>query len=187
MKEYKAWEHISSEYLVQEKWFKFRKDDVRKSNGEIMHAYYVLEYSDWVTVFPLTTDGKVILVKQYRYGVGQWSVELPGGIMDPHETDPEVAAKRELLEETGYTAAQIERVAVIAPNPATANNLMHCYLATGCELTHDQEFDEDEELTVMLVTIDELKQLLKENKILQSLHISSMMYALEKLGEIKWS
>ena len=182
----KAWQQISSEYLVEESWFKFRKDQVLKSNGEIMPAYYVLEYTNWATVFPVTTDGKVILVKQYRYGLGQWSIEVPGGIMDAHETNPLEAGKRELLEETGYSCKEIVQVAVVAPNPATANNLMYCFLATGCELTHQQEFDEHEELEVMLVTIAELKQLLRENKIIQSLHVTAMMYALEKLGEIKW-
>ena len=182
----KAWQQISSEYLVEESWFKFRKDQVLKSNGEIMPAYYVLEYTNWATVFPVTTDGKVILVKQYRYGLGQWSIEVPGGIMDAHETNPLEAGKRELLEETGYSCKEIVQVAVVAPNPATANNLMYCFLATGCEFTHQQEFDEHEELEVMLVTIAELKQLLRENKIIQSLHVTAMMYALEKLGEIKW-
>ena len=186
MSELKAWKQVSTEYLVQESWFKFRRDEVLKSNGSVMPAYYVLEYSNWASVFPVTTDGKVILVRQYRYGIGQWSIEVPGGIMDPHETDPLEAGKRELLEETGYTCKEITQVAVVAPNPATANNLMYCFLATGCELTHQQEFDEHEELEVMLVSIPELKQMLRENKILQSLHVTTMMYALEKLGELRW-
>ena len=186
MSELKAWQQISSEYLVQESWFRFRIDKVLKGNGEIMPAYYVLEYSNWASVFAVTSDGKVVLVRQYRYGIGQWSIEVPGGIMDAHETDPLEAAKRELLEETGYSCKTIEQVAVVAPNPATANNLMYCFLATGCELTHSQEFDEHEELEVLLVTIAQLKTMLRENKIIQSLHVTNMLYALEKLGEISW-
>jgi len=181
-----AWKQVSTEYLVQESWFKLRRDRVLKSNNEIMPSYYVLEYSNWANVFPITTDGKVILVRQYRYGIGQWSLEIPGGIMDPGETNPLEAAKRELLEETGYSCKEIVETAIIAPNPATANNVMYCYLATGCELTHEQSFDEHEELEVILVTMEELKTMLRENKILQSLHTTSMFYALEKLGEIKW-
>lgn len=183
---FKAWQQISTEYLIEESWFKFRKDQVMKSNDEIMPAYYVLEYTNWATVFPVTTNGEVVLVKQYRYGLGQWSIEVPGGIMDIHDDDPATAAKRELLEETGYSCKEILQTAIVAPNPATSNNVMYCFLATGCELTHAQQFDEHEELEVLLVSIDEVKKMIRENKILQSLHVSTIMYALEKLGELKW-
>jgi ADP-ribose pyrophosphatase len=182
----KEWQQISSQYLVQESWFKLRRDEVLKSNNQIMPAYYVLEYTNWATVFPITNKGEVVLVKQYRYGTGEWSLEVPGGIMDAHETNPLEAAKRELLEETGYSCANIVQTAVVAPNPATANNYMYCYLATGCTLTHTQHFDEHEELEVVLVSITELKELLRSNKIVQALHVTNMLYALAHLGEIKW-
>jgi 8-oxo-dGTP pyrophosphatase MutT (NUDIX family) len=111
-------------------------------------------------------------------------MEVPGGIMDPHETDPLEAAKRELLEETGYSAGKVEEVAVVATNPATQNNRLHCYLATDCELTHELDHDENEELEVVLVSMDELLQMLRSNQIIQSLHVASMFYALQKLGRI---
>jgi hypothetical protein len=76
-------------------------------------------------------------------------------------------------------------VAIVATNPATQNNRLFCYLATGCELTHEQEFDDDEEIELMLVTMEELKELLRNNEIIQSLHVCSILYALQKLGEIK--
>jgi 8-oxo-dGTP pyrophosphatase MutT (NUDIX family) len=129
----------------------------------------VFEFSDWVNVLPVTTDGKIVLVKQYRYGLGVWSIEVPGGIMDPHETNPEEAAKRELLEETGYSCGSIEQVAIVATNPATQNNRLYCYLATGCELT-DPTFDENEEIELLLVAMEELKAMLRNNEIIQSLH-----------------
>jgi ADP-ribose pyrophosphatase len=180
----REWSHISTKYIHREKWFNLRADKLLKGNGQTMEPYYVFEFTDWATVLPVTTDGKVVLVRQYRYGLGQWSIEVPGGIMDPHETDPLEAAKRELQEETGYTCSHIEQVAVIAPNPATQNNRMYCYLATGCELTHAQHFDENEELEVLLVSMEELKTMLRENKILQSLHVSGILYALLRLGEV---
>jgi ADP-ribose pyrophosphatase len=179
------WEKLSSEYLYNDTWFTFRKDRVKKGSGKEMYPYYVLEYSNWVNVFPVTTDGKVILQKQYRYGLGQFSIEIPGGVMDPHETDPMEAAKRELLEETGYSCGKIIQTSIISPNPATSNNLTYGFLATDCTLTHIPSFDENEELEVMLASIEEVKELIRENKIIQSLHVTSMMYALMKLGEIK--
>ncbi len=179
----KAWKQLSFDYIHKESWFNLRRDRLLKGNGEEMYPYYVLEYSNWASVFPVTTDGKVILLRQYRYGLGEWSIELPGGIMDPHETDPLEAGKRELLEETGYSCGQIREAGKVAPNPATSNNLMHIFLATGCTLTHQQSFDPNEELEVFLAEIAEVKQLLRDNKIIQSLHVSAMLYALFALGE----
>lgn len=178
------WQQIDSKYIHKEKWFNLRSDTVRKGSGELMERYYVFEFSDWVSVLPVTTDGKIVLVKQYRYALGVWSIELPGGIMDPHESHPEDAAKRELLEETGYSCKTIEQVAVVATNPATQNNRFYCYLATGCELTHDTAYDENEEIELMLVTMEELKAMVRNNEIVQSLHTCSIMYALLKMGEI---
>jgi 8-oxo-dGTP pyrophosphatase MutT (NUDIX family) len=177
------WKQISFDYIHEETWFKLRRDRVQKGNGGEMYPYYVLEYTNWATVFPVTKEGKVILLKQYRYGLGEWSLEIPGGIMDPHETNPLEAGKRELLEETGYSCGQICEVGKVAPNPATANNWMHIFLATDCELTHAQSFDPHEELEIFLADMAEVKQLLRDNKIIQSLHVTSMLYALLALGE----
>lgn len=178
------WKQISSKYIIKESWFSLRSDKVLKGNGQPMDPYYVLEYSDWVNVFPVTREGKVVMVKQYRYGLQTFSLELPGGIMDPHETNPEEAAKRELLEETGLSCGKIEQVAVVATNPATQSNRLYCYLATDCVKTHELTHDENEEMEIFELEIDELIQLLRENKIIQSLHVCSMIYALQKLGKI---
>lgn len=186
MNELKPWRQISHEYIFEESWFNLRRDRLLKGNGQEMFPYYVLEYTQWATIFPVTADGRIVLLNQYRYGLGQWSIEIPGGIMDPHETDPLQAAKRELLEETGFVPANIQQIAAVAPNPATANNLMYIFLATGCTLQQQQNLDDNEELSVFFATIGEVKQLLRENKIIQSLHVTAMMYALEALGEIKW-
>jgi ADP-ribose pyrophosphatase len=180
----KAWQKISSQYLHHETWFKLRADKVIKGNGQPMEPYYVTEYSDWVNILPVTTEGNVILVKQYRYALGVWSIEAPGGIMDPHETDPLQAASRELLEETGYSAGNIEKVAVLAANPATQNNRLHCYLATGCTPTHDVSLDENEEIEVLIMPLDELVSMVRNNEIVQSLHTASILYALIRLGKV---
>ena len=182
--ELKPWQPLSSRYIHRESWFSLRADKVLKGNGQEMDPYYVLEYSNWVNILPVTKDGRVVLVRQYRYALGCFSIEVPGGIMDPHEKDPLEAAKRELLEETGYSAGHVEQVAVVATNPATHNNRLYCYLATDCELTHELDHDENEEIEVLVVSMEELLELLRTNQIIQSLHVSSILYSLMRLGKI---
>lgn len=178
---HKPWTHVESKYIHKEKWFNLRADKVLKGNGQEMEPYYVFEFSDWVNVLPVTKEGQIILVKQYRYALGVWSLEVPGGIMDPHETDPIEAARRELLEETGFSCGHIEQVAVVATNPATQNNRLFCYLATDCTLTHELSLDENEEIEMVLVKVEELEQLLASNSIIQSLHVCSILYGLQRL------
>ena len=153
-------------------------------NGKIIPAFYVNEYPEWVNALALTRDGKVVMVKQYRHGIGKTSMELPGGVAEEGESMEE-AVRREMREETGYEFGKLEYLGKISANPSTTNNFMHMFLATEGEKTAEQELDETEELEVHLVTMQELKRLVRENEILQSLHVNCIMYALRHLGELK--
>ena len=171
--------------MHKEPWLTIRKDKCEMPNGTIIPAFYVNEYPDWVNAFAITKDGKAVMVKQYRHGIGEESIELPGGVVDEGETFQQGAA-REMLEETGYVFEKYEYLGKICANPSTTNNFMHMYLATGGEKVAEQDLDHSEEIEVMLMTIDEVKQLLKENKIMQSLHANCIFYALAKLEEMKY-
>ena len=175
------WEILSSEYLVRAPWAVLRKDVCRMPNGHIVPEYYVLEYPNWVNMVALTADNQFILVKQYRHGVKQEVLEVPGGVIDPGE-DASTAAKRELLEETGYRFDTIEEISTLFPNPATANNITTTYLLTGGVKVQEQDLDDQEEIEVILASPDELKQLLFENQFGQALHTAALFYALVKLG-----
>lgn len=161
-----------------------RKDVCRMPNGHIVPEYYVLEYPDWVNMVALTTENEFILVKQYRHGVKQDVLEVPGGVIDPGE-DALSAAKREMLEETGYRFDTIEEISTLFPNPATANNRTYTYLLTGGVKVQEQALDEQEEIDVMLANPDELKKLLFTNQFGQALHTAALFYALIKLGLLK--
>lgn len=175
------WKILSSEYLFHDLWFKVRKDKCQTPGGKIVDPYYVYEFPTWVTAFPMTEDGKVILVRQYRHALGDVCIEIPGGCVDDTDTDLEKAVARELLEETGYAFSSYEYLGKVSSNPSTNNNLMHMFLVTGGKKVAEQKLDSNEEIEVELVSIDEVKQLLKENKIVQAMHVSCMMYALERL------
>jgi len=179
------WKVIESKKLFSEPWFTVRKDICELPNGKKHEAYFILEYPSWVSCFALTTDQKVVMVRQYRHGLGVISTELPGGVVDSGE-DLETAIKRELKEETGFEFSSVQHIGKVAPNPATSNNYMHMFIATGGNRVAEQSLDQTEDIEVLLYTIDEVKELLKQNKIVQSLHVTCMFYAFEKLGLLSY-
>lgn len=178
------WEKLSSKYLVQEKWATLRVDACKMPDGTIIDDYYVLEYPDWANAVAITEDNQVVLIRQYRHASGEVILEIPGGCVDEGEA-PEAAIKRELLEETGYQFDSIELISTIYANPSTSANKTWCYLAKGGKKVADQHLDGGEEIEVLTVGIEELKQLLLENKFGQALHTSAIFYALTKLGVLK--
>ena len=180
------WKTLSSEYLFYDLWFKVRKEKCETPCGKIVDPYYVYEFPTWVGALPVTKDGKIVMVRQYRHALGETMIEIPGGCVDDTDKNPEEAVARELLEETGYSFSSYEYLGRISPNPSTNTNVLHMFLAKEGELVASQKLDENEEIEVVLLSIDELKQLLRENKIVQSMHVACIMYALEKLNELKY-
>lgn len=179
------WKVLKSEYLFNEPWLTIRREKCELPNGKIMPAYYIIEYPTWVSALALTKEGKAIFVKQYRHGLGITSIETPGGVVDAGET-PAQAIARELKEETGYVFQSYEYLGKISPNPATSTNYMHMYLARGGEKVAEQSLDETEDVEVVFYTIDDVKALLRQNKIVQSLHVTTLFYALAKLGRLTY-
>ncbi|MGZ5220776.1 MAG: NUDIX hydrolase [Chitinophagaceae bacterium] len=180
------WKILSSEYLFNDLWFKVRKDKCATPQGKIVDPYYVYEFPTWVTAVAITEDGKIVLERQYRHALGETCIEIPGGCVDDTDSSLEEAIKRELLEETGYVFSSYEYLGKISANPSTNSNLMHMFLATGGKKIASQDLDHNEEIEIDLVSIDELKQMLRENKIVQAMHVTCIMYALEKMGELKY-
>lgn len=152
-------------------------------NGHIIPAFYVNEYPDWVNVFGLTKEGQVVMVEQYRHGIGQNCIELPGGVAEEGES-PEEAVRRETEEETGYHFDEFVYLGKICANPSTTNNWMHMFLASGGVKKSEQQLDDSEEIDVKLLSVEEVLQLIKENKIAQSLHVNCIFYALMHLGRL---
>ena len=180
------WKTLSSEYLFKDTWFTVRKDVCEKPDGKIVSPYYVYEFPTWVSAVAFTEDKKIVMVRQYRHAIEETIIEIPGGCVDDTDPSLEKAVARELLEETGYEFSQYQYLGQISPNPSTNNNWMHMFLATGGKQITEQQLDHNEEIEVVLVSIDELKELLSEHKIFQAMHVTTIMYALERMGEIRW-
>lgn len=178
------WKTISSRKLFSETWMTVRADTCQRPDGSIVEPYYVYDFPEWVTAVALTKDGKVILERQYRHALGVTGLEIPGGCVDKTDASFEAAIARELLEETGYRFEKLEWLGDTSANPSTNSNLMHMFLATGGELVQKQELDAGEDIEVLLVSLDEFVQLVKDRQFLQSMHIAAIYLALEKMGRL---
>ena len=181
-----SWKTLSSDYLYHDTWFTIRKDRCQTKEGKIIDPYYVYEFPTWVTAVALTEDGQVVMERQYRHAIGETHFEIPGGCVDATDPTLEAAVARELAEETGYHFTHFEHLGKISANPSTNNNWMHMYLATGGRLLQQQVLDHNEEIEVYLMSLDEVKKLLKENKIVQSMHVTALFYAFQRLGVLAY-
>jgi len=168
------WKVLRSEYIAKEPWFTARRDEVQLPNGNIIPTYYVLEYPAWICVIAITKEGEMIMERQYRHGIGRVDYELCAGVVDPTDASPLEAAKRELLEETGFGNGEWQSYMIISANPGTHNNLTYCFLATGVEKMMERHLEPTEDLTVHLLSLDEVKTLLREDAIKQALHAAPL-------------
>lgn len=179
------WKTLSSEKLFQHPpYFIARKDVCERPDGILIPAYYVVELPESVITFGLTEDGNVLVTEQYRHPVQAVSIEFPGGFMDADE-DPLTAAKRETEEETGYVFEHYSYMGKVAGNPGILNNFTHLFLATGGKKVTHQTMDAQEDIQVKLLSIDQIKELIQSNQMIQSLHLTAAIYALMHMQEIQ--
>lgn len=144
------WEKLESVARDDYRVFSVRTDrSVSRESGR-EHTFYVVEAADWVNIIPITEDGKIVFVRQYRHGTEDVTLEIPGGIVDEGES-PMDAARREMLEETGYDSDDVVLLGRVAPNPAIQNNRCYSYLAWNARLVSEQKLDGLEEIEVVLV------------------------------------
>ena len=150
------WKTLKSEYIIRRPWLTARRDTVELPTGVVNDEYYVLEYPTWVNVIAVTKDGEYVMIRQYRHGIGRTGTEIVAGVCEEGE-QPEAAARRELMEETGYSGGTWRETMVISANTSTMNNVCHCFMATGVERAGSQHLDRTEDIDVCLMSRDELQ------------------------------
>ncbi len=164
----RRWTVLSSKYLWRRPWLTVRLEHVRLANGREAPEFYVLEYPDWINVIAITKDGEMVMIRQYRHGIGRSDYELCAGVIEQGE-NPEDAARRELLEETGFGGGEWTQFSRLAPNPSTQTNWTYSYLAVGVEKIDTQHLDGAEDISVHLMSKSQVLQLLRDGEIIQAL------------------
>lgn len=164
----RTWPTLSSSPIGDYRIFRLRQDRCVSPRTGAAHDFVVLEAPDWVNVVALTPDEQVVLIRQYRFGAAEVTLEIPGGMIDSGET-PEEAARRELLEETGYAAKRLIALGAIAPNPAILNNRCYTFLAQDCRAVSVPQQDEKEDIAVEQRPLAEVAALLASGEISHAL------------------
>ncbi len=168
----KPWKITSSKKDRSFKIFDLRIDRALSPRTGQEHDFFVFESNEWVNIIPVTRDKEVVLIKQYRHGVSDIVLEIPGGIVENNDT-PLEAAVRELKEETGYSPKEMVYLGMAHANPAFLNNRCHSYLALDVYPDGLQELDDKEDIEVLLKPLAEIPELIKSGEISHSLILAA--------------
>lgn len=172
----KRWEKTNTEYLGDFRIFRIRADSSRSPRTGTVHRFFVLESPDWINVIPLTPEGNVVMIRQFRHGTEDVTLEVPGGMVDGEDGDPSVSAARELREETGYEGTQIVHLGSVAPNPAFLNNRCHSYLARNVRPVAEPQLDGAEDISFEEIPLADIPGLIRDGAITHSLTITAFYF-----------
>jgi len=175
------WAFITSKILQPCRVFTVRNERYRSPRTGQEHDFFLIDSPDWVNVIPLTGDGKVVLVKQFRFGTKDFSLEIPGGMLDDGDT-PAGAAARELLEETGFAGDEPDFLGSVHPNPALHTNRCYTYLVRNAAFQKSPEQDSTEDVEVEIVPLKDIPKLIQEGVITHALVIAAFYWYFSKTG-----
>jgi ADP-ribose pyrophosphatase len=184
MTRFEPWKTLSYQQILDTPYLKIRCEQVAVPDGPIIPDYYIIENRGWVGIVPLTADGHFLLNKQYKHGIGEVVLEFPAGGIDEGEDDPQQTARRELMEETGYSYddGDVELLTHMLANPTGARTRVWWYLARNVRKTGEQKYDPVEVIENLLVTPRELLHLIHEGRFSVQGQVAAAYMALERLG-----
>ncbi len=162
------------------KWFKRYHPELKKES-----EFVVLNSPRWVNIIPITSEGNVVFVEQYRHGIDEITLEVPGGLIDINET-PKQAAERECTEETGFIGDSTGAILLGEnfPNPAFLNNVCYSFAWFNCKKVKEQKLDLNEDISVIEIPLKEIKQMIIDGQIRHSLVLTAFLFFFLKYGEL---
>ena len=174
-----AWTRLGSRSAGDFRIFRLRRDLYDHANLDAPREFVVIESVDWVNVVPVTDEGTVVLIRQFRHGIAAGTLEIPGGMMDPGDADPGVAARRELVEETGFDCRRLVPLGAVHPNPAVQDNTCHTFLAAGAHRVGPARPDPAEVIEIVERPLTEIPGLIAGGDITHALVVAAF-YGLER-------
>lgn len=186
-----AWEEVSTEHIVQDQWIDFRRSAYRLPDGKVFEPYYSYSRRDYVVIVASDAEGKYLCVRQFRQGIKEVTTEFPAGGVERSDgreygaggrtlaEDALAAAKRELLEETGYSSPDWTHLLTVPSHATIADNYAHIFMARNCRKVGGQDLDETEFLNVELHTAQELDELIRTGRFQQAVHVMAWLLARE--------
>ena len=169
------WDRRGGEIVYDAGIFRVRRDRYDFRSRPAGHPFHVLETRDWVNVVPVTSDDEIVLVRQFRHGIEEDCLEIPGGIVDSSDSEPGAAAARELFEETGYRGSDPCPLGSVSSNPAILTNRTHSFWVPDAVLAGDPEPDEHEAIEVELCPVGEIRSLIDSGQIHHSLSVVGLL------------
>lgn len=169
----KIWDIVREDTELTLPILRMKRRRMRRPSDGKEGDFFIAEAPLWVNIIAITSDGMVVLVEQYRHGIHDISLEVPGGVAEGHGSGMD-AAKRELAEETGYTSGKWTFLGSVSANPAIFNNRCEIYLAEGCIRTQEQDLDPFEEIRVVLKSEDEFLDAVRNGEIHHSLAVAAV-------------
>ena len=182
MSEVREWKELERERILDCPIFSVERSRARSPWDGSRHDFYRIVSVEWAQVAPVTRDGHVVMVRQFRHGAERITLEIPGGLIDPGET-PEEAVRRECLEETGFRASRVRSLGAVNPNPALFGNRLHAFVAEDVERVGDVQNTGSEHTSVELVPVADVERLLVEGKIDHALVAGTLWRFLHERGK----
>jgi ADP-ribose pyrophosphatase len=180
----KKWTILNSKMVLDHPWCQVRQDEIKLPNGKVIDDYFVNLKPEVALILPITSNQEIVFVRQYRHAFGDFFIELPAGSFHPEQESAEVAAVRELAEETGYITQQVQKIATLYDKPSKDTNQIHLFLAENVIKAKEQQLDITEEIEVILIPIESVLAKITQGEIAVAGTVAALFLGLNflKLG-----